>query len=172
MKVSADRILYTKNDLPIDALYEYAPRPPNTELPHIHPHEFEMALLPHCKESCVLSFFHDCVELRTGTMILRRIPKRRQALQLKVNDPEEAWGLNAHYTPHFLRVFLYHCLVLAGTVHLHSGLGGWSSIQTTLRMLLFPLLPRLQLLLCSGVLWPLSRHSKRHVNHLDWTIVT
>jgi hypothetical protein len=74
-----------------------------------------MALLPHCKESCLLSFFHDCVELRTGTTILRRIPKRRQALQLKVNDPEEAWGLNAHYTPHFLRVFLYHCLVLAGT---------------------------------------------------------
>lgn len=115
MKVSADRVLYTKNDLPVDPLYEYAPKPPNTELPHIHPHEFEMALLPHCKESCLLSSFHDCIELRTGTTILRRIPKRKQPLQLKVNDPEEAWGLNAHYTPHFLRVFLYHCLVLAGT---------------------------------------------------------
>ncbi|KFY68064.1 hypothetical protein V496_01311 [Pseudogymnoascus sp. VKM F-4515 (FW-2607)] len=115
MKVWGDRVLYTKNDLPVDPLYEYAPKPPMTELPHIYPHEFEMALLPHCKESCLLSSFHDCVELRSGTTILRRIPKRKQPLQLKVNDLEEAWGLNAHYTPHFLRVFLYHCLVLAGT---------------------------------------------------------
>lgn len=115
MKVWGDRVLYTKNDLPVDPLYEYAPKPPMTELPHIYPHEFQMALLPHCKESCLLSSFHDCVELRSGTTILRRIPKRKQPLQLKVNDLEEAWGLNAHHTPHFLRVFLYHCLVLAGT---------------------------------------------------------
>jgi hypothetical protein len=114
VKVWGDRVLFTKIDLPTDDLYEYAPKPPMTELPHIYPHEFEMALLPQCKTPCLLSSFHDCVEPRTGTTILKRIPKRKQPLQLKLNDLEEAWGLNAHYTPHFTRVFFYHCLVFAG----------------------------------------------------------
>jgi hypothetical protein len=86
-----------------------------TELPHIFPHEFEFALRPPCKAACPLASFHDCVEPRCGNAILERIPKRKCRLQLTDNQPEEAWGLKAHYTPHFLLVLVYHCLVFVST---------------------------------------------------------
>lgn len=52
---------------------------------------------------------------RTGNLALKRIPKRKRALELKLDTREEAWGIQAHHKPHALIVFLYHVLMFAGT---------------------------------------------------------
>jgi hypothetical protein len=114
-KIAANRVFSFKNDLPVpdDELYEYSPRPA-TEIPPIQRHEFEYALLPCCNSPCPLSTFHDCVEPRCGDLALKRIPKRKRELELTVNTRELAWGLQAHYKPHVLLVFLYHVFFLLG----------------------------------------------------------
>jgi hypothetical protein len=86
-----------------------------TEIPPIQQHEFEYAFLPYCGPSCILSPLHDCVQPRAGRLALKRIPKRKRALLLKLDTREEAWGIQAHHKPHALIVFLYHVLMSAGT---------------------------------------------------------
>ena len=45
---------------------------------------------------------------------MERIPKRKSALELKVNAPEFAWGLSAQHAISFAGVVLYHVLICAG----------------------------------------------------------
>ncbi|KAL2074995.1 hypothetical protein VTL71DRAFT_8775 [Oculimacula yallundae] len=113
-KIRADRVIYTKNDLPIDPIYEYTPRPPDVELPPILPHEFELAFSS-CSLSCKLSHFHDCIEAPTGTSALSRIPKRTAALELKTSVREPAWGIQAQHSISFVRLVWYHLGIFAGT---------------------------------------------------------
>jgi hypothetical protein len=120
-KIRAERIIFNKkDDLPVDILYEYRPRPPNAEIPPISPHEFELAL-SYCSSSCLLASFHDCMEPPSGSLALERIPKRKCALELKVGLREHAWGIQAQHSVSFPLMVFYHVLIIASTF----GFWGW-----------------------------------------------
>ncbi|KAF4631646.1 hypothetical protein G7Y89_g6486 [Cudoniella acicularis] len=119
-KVDADRVIFHKRDLPHDMLYEYAPRPPDAELPPILPHEFELALAA-CGQNCLLASLHDCIGPRHGRFALDRIPKRRAALELNMSTIEPAWGIQAQFSISAALIMFYHFLVFAGAF----GFWGW-----------------------------------------------
>jgi hypothetical protein len=63
----------------------------------------------------LLSSFHDCIESPSGTTALERIPKRKYAFEVTGDKREFAWGLEAKYSISFLRMVIYHLLILGGT---------------------------------------------------------
>ena len=76
-----------------------------------------------CNKVCVkskldiLEFFHECKgRNHCGKyQVLQHLPKRRKIWQID-NDGEkdEAWGLHAEFDVSFLKVALYHLLILSG----------------------------------------------------------
>ncbi|KAK0110693.1 hypothetical protein ONS96_002294 [Cadophora gregata f. sp. sojae] len=106
-KIRANRIISNeKPDLPVNHLYVYKPKPPNADIPPIDPHEFELSLSP-CNSFCMFKPFHDCIEPPDGGLALERIPKRKEALELKVGTREQAWGLLTQYSISALLLLVY-----------------------------------------------------------------
>ncbi|PVH88843.1 hypothetical protein DL98DRAFT_158071 [Cadophora sp. DSE1049] len=106
-KIRANRVISNeKHDLPVDKLYEYKPKPPDADIPPIDPHEFELSLSP-CNSFCIFKLFHDCIEPPDGSLALERIPKRKEALELKVGTREQAWGLLTQYSISALLLLVY-----------------------------------------------------------------
>ena len=103
-----------ERSLPTEQIYDYTPRPPIAQLPHIMPHRFEEALSS-CGKRCILSSLHDCVEPPEGTYFLDRTPKRRIAFQLEQDGEEHAWGLQAQHRVSLMYIFFYHFLIIVGT---------------------------------------------------------
>ena len=102
------------NDLPTDRLYQYNPKPPVAQLPHIEAHLFETALNA-CGRSCALSFLHDCGEPFEGTFFLDKIPKRAVALQLNTKGEVDAWGLKAEHRISFVYIVCYLVIAVTAT---------------------------------------------------------
>lgn len=78
-----------------------------------------------CRTDCirsqldVLRLFHDCRgHNHCGRFkILNRLPKRLRKWDLDQDqEKDQAWGLNAVFGVSFLRVILYHALILAGPI--------------------------------------------------------
>ena len=46
---------------------------------------------------------------------LKCIPKRKLEVEIKTDEREHMWGLQAQHVISFFRVLIYHCLVLGGT---------------------------------------------------------
>ena len=80
-----NRFIPVERCLPTELICDYKPRPPDTQLPHITPHEFEMALMS-CKEKCLLAGLHDCVGPPEGTLFIERIPNGKHGLTFEVID--------------------------------------------------------------------------------------
>jgi hypothetical protein len=113
-KLRPDRIIPSKrHDIPDALIYEYSPRPPHADIPPIKPEEFELALSS-CCSSCFMWLFHDCIGTSQGNEAVERIPKRRGEFALKSGTREFAWGLEAQHSISFLRMLIYHLIVLAG----------------------------------------------------------
>ena len=112
-KIRPNKLLFRAKGIPTDAVYEYDPRPPNAEDPPIVPHEFTMAFTS-CGNNCWLFPFHDCVEPASGTHAVKRIPKRKSALEMYTGDREIAWGLQAQHVLSLVHVLSYHVLILGG----------------------------------------------------------
>ncbi|KAG4439306.1 hypothetical protein IFR05_005239 [Cadophora sp. M221] len=125
-KIRANRAISNKkHDLPVDILYEYTPRPPNADIPPIDPHEFELSLSP-CSSFCVFKLFHDCIEPPDGGLALERIPKRKRALELKIRNREQAWGLLAQHSISALLIFSYQAMIVAGPLAIW---GWWQALH-------------------------------------------
>ncbi|KAH7409342.1 hypothetical protein BKA64DRAFT_393870 [Cadophora sp. MPI-SDFR-AT-0126] len=75
-------------------------------MPPIDPHEFELSLSP-CNHFCIFKPFHDCIEPPDGGLALERIPKRKEAFELKVGTREQAWGLLTQYSISALLLLVY-----------------------------------------------------------------
>ena len=103
-------MLQKLHDIPEDLTYEYNPRPA-IDIPPINSHEFENALLPVCEGFCPWALLHDCGQPLVGTWALERIPKRKGALNIKVNTRQQAWGVQVNYKISALLVFIYHLLL-------------------------------------------------------------
>ena len=78
-----------------------------------------------CKKACitshldVLRLFHQCKGRNHcgRSQVLDRLPKRVRRWEIdRIDETEEAWGLNAVFAVSFYRVLLYHVLILAGSV--------------------------------------------------------
>lgn len=67
-----------------------------------------------CRVNCPLALIHDCIEIPGDKFAIQRIPKRKEALLVKVNAPEFAWGIEARNSISLVGVFTYHILILAG----------------------------------------------------------
>lgn len=48
-------------------------------------------------------------------LALKRIPKRKWEVETKTEEREHVWGLKTQHVISFLRVLVYHCLVLSGS---------------------------------------------------------
>lgn len=107
-------------DLPTDSLYDYDPRPPHADNPPISQHEFEVAFAS-CSDHCKLALLHDCQRIPDRDLALKCIPKRRLEVEIKTDEREHIWGLQAQHVISFLRVLLYHCLILSGTFGFWAG---------------------------------------------------
>lgn len=113
-KIWADAIICRGKELPTDTIYDYDPRPPNADNPPISPHEFEAAFAS-CGNRCKLAPFHACSKVPDRYLALKRIPKRKWEVETKTEEREHVWGLVAQHVISFLRVLVYHALVLSGS---------------------------------------------------------
>jgi len=64
----------------------------------------------------MLAPFHRCQKVPDRDFALKRIPKRKSEVESKINGREEVWGLQAQHAISFVRVLVYHCLILGGPI--------------------------------------------------------
>jgi hypothetical protein len=114
-RIAPQWVIKDRKDLPVQAEYVYAPRPPIAENPPIPQHEFEMHLNA-CAQPCRwFAPLHHCMPELSTTSTIQRIPKKDEIHAFDNPSHEDkyvyAWGLEAKHVVSALYVVIYHLLI-------------------------------------------------------------